>query len=53
MNPNDVDIKQLAKEVKDLKKEMREMKKLIKSIIEEIIANGEDETNDEDMYNFN
>ncbi len=52
MKPNDVDIEQLAKEVKNLKKEMNEMKKLIRSLIEEIISNGE-EDNDEDMYNFN
>ncbi len=51
MKPDDVDIKQLAKEVKDLKREMKEMKRLIRSLIEEIIASSDDE--DEDMYNFN
>ena len=50
-NPDNVDIEQLAKEVRDLKKEMKEMKSLIRSLLEEIIASGEEE--DEDAYNFN
>ncbi len=51
MKPDNVDIVQLAKEVRDLKKEMMEMKRLLKSLIEEIIVNDEDEN--DDMYNFN
>ncbi len=51
MEPKDVDIDNLAKEVQDLKREMEEMKKLIRSLLHGIVENAE--RDEDDFYDFN
>jgi len=51
MEPQDVDIDNLAKEVRNLKREMEEMKKLIRSLLHELVESAE--RDEEDFYDFN
>ncbi len=51
MEPEEVNIKDLAKEVSDLKREMKEMKKLIRSLLQELVDNVE--RDEDEFYDFN
>jgi predicted RNase H-like nuclease (RuvC/YqgF family) len=51
MEPEEVNIKDLAKEVSDLKREMKEMKKPIRSLLQELVDNVE--RDEDEFYDFN
>ncbi len=50
--PRDSDLVKLEKEVKALKREVSEMKELIRSLLQVIMENSEDD-DEEELYTYN